>query len=411
MKKIRLSQSKKLGGTLPLMALVMVLLFTTGMGLLDLGLRGRVLASRKASEISARLAADAGLEKCIFEMNEQLRIKPWNDSVLPGGTNEILLNCGASFSYAAYRGSFGSEPGGGIDGYSAASVGRYHWAEKQVSCELVLKGPFESAIFSDNLLTLYDGTTVDWYNYGAEDQFLAVGTNSNEAGAIDLKSSVTVNGDVVVGVGGDPLTVIGDHGATITGKTYALRQEYDLPPIVVPPWLDSLPIRLPIAETTTITTSGKYGGVNLKAGSILTIDGPVSLYIAGDVILGNMAEIRIVDANTNPDASLTLYLEGNYEGKNGSTINNFTRDPKRLQIFCLDSCISMKFKNSSTFYGAIYAPEADVNFNNSAAAYGAVVAENFSQSNSANFYYDASLRDVTMNDQAVRFVKSKWGEK
>jgi hypothetical protein len=117
-----------------------------------------------------------------------------------------------------------------------------------------------------------------------------------------------------------------------------------------------------------------------------------------------------VDPNTNPDAFLILYLGGNYDGKNGSSLNNLTRDPKRFRIYCLDSCISMKLKNSTTFYGAIYAPEATVEFSNSAAAYGAVVAENFSQSNSANFYYDASLRDVGLNDQAVRFVKAKWCE-
>lgn len=400
MSTIRRLESRKTGSTMPLVLLAMIILLALGTGVLNLGLRGRILSTRMASEIVARSAADAGLAKVVFEMNEGLKVKPWDDSILPEGTDEELLNCNATFSYIA--------TGDAADGYFVESAGRSHWAEKQVSCDLGLQGPFEAAVFADNLLSLYNGTTVDWYNYGADDHFLAVGTNSREAGAIELKSGVTVNGDVVVGVGGEPSTVIDNHGATVTGTSYASRQKYDLPSIVVPPWLDALPLRWPIDETITLTTSGKYSGINLKPGRILTIDGPVSLYCVGDMTLGNLAEVRIVDAN--PDASLTLFLGGDYEGKNDSTLNNLTRDPKRLRIYCLDSCISMKLKNSTTFYGAIYAPKADVTFNNSTAAYGAVVAQNFEQKNSAAFYYDASLRDVSLNDQAVRFIRAKWCE-
>ena len=382
--------------------LAMVMLLVIGLGTLGLGLQGRIFSARRASEISARIAADAGLEQAIFEMNEQLKIKPWNDSVLPSEEDQLLSNCLASFSYTA--------TGDALNGYLIQAVGRSQWAQKQVSCDLGLRGPFEAAIFTDNLLTLYNGTTVDWYNYDADDQFLAIGSNSRADSVIELKSGVTINGDVVVGLGSDPDTGIDNHGATIKGRSYALRQKYDLSAIVVPPWLDGLPARLPLEQTTTITTSGKYSGINLKSGKVLTIDGQVSIYCVGDMSLGNKAELRIVDANTNPNASLTLYLGGNYEGKNSSTLNNLSCDPKKLRIYCLDSCTSMKLKNGTTFYGAIYAPKADVDFFNSAAAYGSVTAKNFSQSNSANFYYDASLRDVALNDQAVRFVKAKWDE-
>jgi hypothetical protein len=47
---------------------------------------------------------------------------------------------------------------------------------------------------------------------------------------------------------------------------------------------------------------------------------------------------------------------------------------------------------------------------NSGTAYGAVVAKSFEQKNSANFYYDALLRDVTTSDEVVRFVVKGWTE-
>ena len=134
----------------------------------------------------------------------------------------------------------------------------------------------------------------------------------------------------------------------------------------------------------------------------------MTLYVTGDITLKNLAEIVIVD--TNPDASLTLYLGGDFEGKNGSALNNLTADASKLEIYGLDSCQSMIFKNSTNLYGAIYAPEADVTFDNSADAYGAVVAETFEQKNSATFYYDVSLRETGINDDLVRFAIGHWSE-
>ena len=48
--------------------------------------------------------------------------------------------------------------------------------------------------------------------------------------------------------------------------------------------------------------------------------------------------------------------------------------------------------------------------NNSANLYGAVVARSFQQMNSSDFNYDASLRDASVNDEAVRFVVTNWQE-
>jgi hypothetical protein len=47
---------------------------------------------------------------------------------------------------------------------------------------------------------------------------------------------------------------------------------------------------------------------------------------------------------------------------------------------------------------------------NSAAMYGSVIAKTFEQRNSGTFNYDASLRDASVNDEAVRFVITNWHE-
>ena len=101
----------------------------------------------------------------------------------------------------------------------------------------------------------------------------------------------------------------------------------------------------------------------------------------------------------------------NVEQKNSSSINNNTKDPKKLQIYGLDNCQSIDFKNSSDIHGVIYAPNADVVMHNSNRTYGAIVAKSLDWRNSVELYYDASLRDVTANDEAVKFVMTSWHEK
>ena len=86
------------------------------------------------------------------------------------------------------------------------------------------------------------------------------------------------------------------------------------------------------------------------------------------------------------------------------------KDAKKLQIYGLDSCESMDFKNSSEMYGTIYAPNADVVMHNSSKTYGAIISKSLEWKNSGELHYDVSLRDVTEDDEAVRFVMTNWHE-
>jgi len=393
----KLHKSKRRGSALPLVMVAVMILLAVGVGMLALGMNGRLFSIRAASDISARCAADAGMTMALYEMNEKLKVKPWNDSSLPEATNESLPYCNAVFSY-----SITGNPG---DGYTIESVGSSGNVERKVVCVLKPQGPFEFAVFAEAGAELKNSAVVDWFNFGADDENLKLGTNSVASGAFSFKNSCTINGDVVVGVGGDPDVVIDDFGATITGETRALREANVLPSITVPPWLDALPSSGAIQDDSTITNSAKYSSINLKNNKTLLIDADVTLYVTGEIILDNSAEIRI-----DNDASLILYLGGDFEGKNSSAINNLTQEAKKLQIYCLDSCESMQFKNSTDFYGAIYAPNAEVVMDNSANVYGAVVAKSFEQKNSAAFNYDASLRDASVNDEAVHFVITNWHE-
>lgn len=389
---------KKSGFAIMLVLLALVVLSLVGVGLLSLGMNRRIAAIRSSDEIEARCAADAGLIKALYEINEQLRADTMNNDALPEVINEALPNCNSVFSYTV---------AGDLDsGYTINSVGNSSLAQKNVSCTLQLEGPFEFAIFANEQIDLKNGATVDWYNYDADDGNLKVGTNSTGSDKIELKNGSVVNGDINVGVGGDPDVVIKNTGGTIVGEASALPRRNYLPPVTVPQWVEDLPYSGDVENSTTITSSGKYGSIDLGNSDVITIDGSVTLYVTDDITLDNSAELQI--AGTNPDAYLVLYLGGNFEGKNGGTINNGTAEPKKLKIFGLNTCEDIRLKNGGVFYGAIYAPDAVVTFDNSTSAYGSVVADSFVQMNSAPFMYDASLREASESDEGVRFVTDRW---
>lgn len=392
---------QRVGAILPLMMVALVLLVTMGLGLMQLELQAKLTAIRGADQIKARTAADAGLIKALSLMNQKLGVKPWNDGILPNATDEALPGFDGTFSYTI--------SGDKAGGYSVTSIGDAVRAQKQVHADLQLGGVFDFAVFTKEKMELRNGTIVDWYVPDADGDNLKIGTNSIKENSLGLNAGVTVNGDIAVGVGGDPDTVIeAKNDATIAGSTYALPEPQIFPVVEVPSSLEIAASLGNISDSTTIAASAKYDQINIGNSRVIMIDGPVTLYIPGDIILDNSAQLQINDAN--PDASLTLFLGGDLILKNGGFINNITEDPKKLTIFGLETCHSIDFRTASDFYGAIYAPNADVRSHNAVQVYGALVANSFIQDVSANLWYDASLRDVSYNDIGVRFTIDHWYE-
>jgi hypothetical protein len=394
----KLLKAKKYGSAMVLAVLAIVILAAMGLGLLSIGHNSRLSAVQGALGIQARTAADAGLAKAFYEMNEKLKVKPWSDSSLPSETDSAIQDSSETYSYII--------TGSSSAGYSIESTGKSGGVQKKVVSSLPLQGPFDYSLFSNSYIWLASSTTVDQYNTDATTPTLTVGTNSTASAAVSLFSGTQINGDVVVGLGSNINTAVWNKG-TVTGNIYAAAEPQPTPSITVPAALAAL-LSSGTLTDGNVTTSAKYTKIDLNAFKTVTIKGPVSLYVTGDILLGNSAQI-IIDNNT-PNSSLTIYLGGNLTSQNGSGINNQTQDPQKLKLFGLDTCTSMGFKNSNAFYGAVYAPKADVIYYNSADLYGSVIAKSFQTKAAANIHYDASLRDVTVNDEAVTFTIKKWHE-
>ncbi|MBN2138933.1 MAG: hypothetical protein JW720_14080 [Sedimentisphaerales bacterium] len=406
MKKLRLLRH---GSVLPLLIIAIVLLSVIGVGMLRLGLQARTYAARTANEIAAQVAADAGLQLAVHEMNTRLADIQQDPRASFSEPVEVLLpNSEATYSYYIDANGLAAA----MDSRTKiTSIGRAGFAEKQVYALMELNGgPFEYAVFAQSAMVLKPNTIVDAYDSrspGAPAS-LKIATNSTKNASVTVGKGAVINGDVVVGFGADPDAVISADKAKITGTTTAMSEQRELYPVSVPVWLRTLRPEPTIRESIVVKDSGAYSAISLDKGGIVTIDASVTLYITGDIGLGNSAAIEINDKN--PDASLTLYLAGNLYSKNGGMINNLSKDPTRLRIYALDSCDTMSFATAGVFYGAIYAPETAIYLKSALEIYGSIVADVFAQGSTSNFHYDAALGAEQAHFWPRKFEIERWWE-
>lgn len=392
-----ISKSRNNGVAIPLALVSVLLLLIIGFSLLELGVKNRLFAIRDTSDISARCAADSGLTKAIFEIKQKMLGNAWFGDEMPSETNMLLANCNAKFEYTTTLLPDGN--------YLVESTGINGINQRTEKCILQKKSPFKAAIFADGDITIKNSGKIGWYNGKPGSNFM-VGTNSTDDSAVTLYNSSTIEGGVIVGAGGIPDDVVDlKNGAEIVGDMTSLSQKNDLIIPDVPEWLQLLPSFGTIKNDATITESAKYSGIDLKNGDKITVSGNVSLYITGDLTLGNSSQIQIEDG-----ASLTIYLDGNLIGKNSCGINNETEIPRNLQIYGLEGCTELDLRNGSDCYGVFYAPNAGFILHNSVTIYGAIVCDTFEIKNSGQIMYDASLEDETFAPVPTDFIITNWNE-
>lgn len=401
----------KSGSVLILVVVIMLVAMALGTGMLTLGTQSRIASIRESEDISARSAADAGLDLALRQINNAVAVKTWQPTLQPRFDDVSLEGSDSVFSvHSTYNAG---------TGYRIQSTGTCNSRQRTVTSALRLRGVFENAVLCRDTLSLKSGTVIDCidsrisYDPADTDEIVVIGTNSIEDDMVILNNGVTIDGDIVVGVGGDVNKVIKDQGAT-TGDRYSMPEDVEFPPVSPPKlWGPDSVISVNNGEKTIgvggdFPASGRFSGINMKQGTRLKVVGPCVLYITGNVSMGQDSEIVLDNAS---HSSLKIYVDGNWVSGNNSGINNGTMLPDKFTLYGTGgSGQQIDLKAKSDFYGAIYAPDADVSVFSGGDLYGSFAAKNFELKNPANFYYDVALREVNVNDDGAHFVVSRWNE-
>ncbi len=227
------------------------------------------------------------------------------------------------------------------DGYLITSTGYVDGFERTVKLTMLPYGQGyglgEFAVFCNSGIDLKQNTTIVGN----------VGTNATEKGSITCNGKYTINGDVLVGPGGDPDDVIaGDH--TINGETGQLDSEikYQVPEFPAFPDLDDKgSIELGNEGSDIISNDGYYQKIELGNGSKLTID-------VGSDVRNVVVENLIVegDIEIKGDGCLNLYVT-DLEPINGNI--NIDGNVNALMMYYTGNKITMK--KEIEFCGTIFA--------------------------------------------------------
>jgi hypothetical protein len=186
---------------------------------------------------------------------------------------------------------------------------------------------------------------------------------------VRVLSNGNLQGSVLTGTASpDPAAVVNANG-TIAGPIGALESPLSLEPLAVPAGaIDLGVVELSGSDSLTLTT-GIY-----RADSISITGATATLYISGEV---------------------DLYVDGDILVAGNGIANAEPGKPRNLRIYGTENCTSVQIKGSSTFYGVVYAPSAEIvaqGSTNSGDIFGALVgaAVKLEGSNTC-FHYDESL--------------------
>jgi hypothetical protein len=405
------------GSVLAFVLIIGICLSILGWGMLQMGFGSRVNSAISVSGITAREAADAGIAKALYSMNVAFPNTDWE----PTGS-AVLPNSNASYEYTI------SSHG---ENYLITSRGISDRGQKVVYAITGIRNLFDYALIVNEKLVLKAGTTVDWYASSGTPpaQYnLKIGTNSiisPPAGGIDLGTGSVVNGDVLVGIGGDPDVVIREGGGgAITGLRYSLTEPFVFQQInaptsydatITPPTGTNSNIIAPVGYTLENPYTIETSSISIGQSGRLTVVGHVALHVTGDMSFGQAAELYVGDPNVPPDdpsfipSSLDIYLDGNLYGQNAGGINNLSQIPGYFKLLGTgDPYQHWDIKNSRTFYGVYYGPNADIIIRADADIYGSVSGHSYDMRNNGNMHYDVELADLSPYD--IGFGIDRWWE-
>ena len=216
-------------------------------------------------------------------------------------------------------------------------IGSNSLARVVVRVAYALGNPWLYGFFGDqgvdfggtSLVDSYDscaGPYDDPLNSGSN---VTVGTNATGVDALTLSVNSVLNGNAVVGLGGDPTTDITVNGA-ITGTTSAMSAPRDMTPETMPTGGTPETLTLTGSNVKTLgspLTAVTYRLPELKLGSQSKgyIDGDVTLYVDGNFSIKASAELVLL-----PGASLTLIVSGDIDVGGNGIVNTSTLPPNLL---------------------------------------------------------------------------------
>ena len=245
---------------------------------------------------------------------------------------------------------------------------------------------------ADDSLELRDRSVVDSYDgstglYGGTNvgSQANLSTNSTSSNRFDVKTNATLNGNAIVGVGGDPDSVI-DHDGTITGSKSVLDAAVAMPDFGAPTGTPSTLGNTTYSTDQTWTSDLTFGRLTIKSSAEITVSGHVRVYCTNTFKVEDNAKIIVPSGS-----SLTIFVNRNILIQENAVVNGDSSGTSRLKIVQIASNKDVVIKGDAVV-SAIIQARRDITIRNDAVVYGSLIADDdIYVRNNARVHLDVSL--------------------
>ena len=392
-------------GSLAIGLLLLLVLTALAAGLLLRGVNENQLANRFANSTQAFWAAEAGVQKTVWEINsnncadfvQQGTSTACTSCTSCGAGNKTMavsISGSCDYDVVMNNGNTTATSTGACPNRSSSSV-----IKRNVQATISATSPFKYAAFSNGAVTLSNNTFIDSYNsnngaYSVSNSATngSIGSNGTTAGIISIGNNISIGGNVSTGVGG---TATVGSNTTITGTT-THTNAVPLPAVIVPSALTGLASggAYNVGTNRTLTTGDyKYTSVSTDNNSTLNITGNVRLYLTGALAFpaGNNVAITVASG-----ATLQIFIDGTLTINSNVILSSSGNIPKSIQIYSTYSGANgITIGNNGVLAAAVYAPGTDISIGNNNDFFGSVIGKTVAVHNNAAIHYDESLGNLS----------------
>lgn len=287
---------------------------------------------------------------------------------------------------------------------STSSSGPNNTATTKVA--ITPRSAYTNALLSGGTITINGSNTFDSYisssgSYGGSNRYsnADIATNSTANPAVTVNGSNTLKGDLGVGTGGG-WTNSGSNtltGAFSTGYATTIASN------TAPGSLTGLSAVSAVTSGTINAGSYKYSSWTINGSNTITVNGAVSIYVAGDITINGSNNINLASG-----AVLTVYAGGNMtvNGSNNIRKSSGAETASSFLFYGTSATTNVTVNGSNNITGVINAPQASYTLNGSNNHYGSSIVSGATVNGSNNIRYDESLASA-----AGAGYKLKWSRR
>jgi fibro-slime domain-containing protein len=177
---------------------------------------------------------------------------------------------------------------------------------------------------------------------------------------------------------------MGAYGHPNVGPAPTFDVGGQMPPVVVPTWLEKLPNKGDLAFSGNTLLYDNIHCDKLDLGGTIQIDGDVRILCEGLLHMGTHTVIELL-----PGASLRIYLRAGSSSWNHAEVNINTGDPSRVVIYNM-STVDLMIHNHAEVYAQIISPDAALTLGNHGALFGTFAGKTINSDNQSDFHLDTA---------------------